>query len=154
MICLIALVVAGFLGIFSVSYRRIAIDAFNCVFRNITFRRCTSGTDIKLKSHITGSLLKRSPRTARFVRRNFEWISWLFTLLLVGSVIYSGISIYNLHAYGNCNGQNSQEECILTLDNPEEIPAHCTGKVICEDCSMEQCGTECECEEGKSCTNE
>lgn len=149
MICAIALIVAGVLGIFSVSYRRLAIDAFNCVFRNVTFRRCTSGTDVKLKSHITGSLLHKSPKTARFIRKRFEILSWFFAIILVISLIYSGIAIYNWQVHGNCNGPESDGVCILNdIVGHEDIPQECVGKILCEDCGAEVCGGEsCTCKE-------
>ena len=53
MICIVAMIIAGILGIFSASYREIAKDAFNCVFKNLTLRKCDSGADQRLKTAIT-----------------------------------------------------------------------------------------------------
>jgi len=99
------LVVFGILGIFSVSYRAIAKEAFDCVFRRITLRKCTTGLDKRLKSQITGKLMKRSPKTAKFVYTYFEAISWFFTILLIASLAYSAYGAYNYVMFGNCNGQ-------------------------------------------------
>src|SRR3990167_5657795 len=72
MICILALIVFGILGIFSVKYRIIAKEAFDCVFRRITFRKCTSGLDIRLKAQITGNLMKKAPNIATKVYKNFK----------------------------------------------------------------------------------
>jgi len=52
MICVVALIVFGILGIFSAKYRVIAKEAFDCVFRKITLRKCDSRLDSRLKSEI------------------------------------------------------------------------------------------------------
>ena len=112
-LCFIALIVFAILGIFSVGYRRLAAEAFDCVFRKITLRKCESGLDMRLKSQITGSILKRSPRAGIFVFRHFELLSWIFTILLVASTIYVAYGGYNYYVYGNCNGPNSGGFCIF-----------------------------------------
>lgn len=113
MICIIALVVFSILGIFSAKYRIIAKEAFDCVFRRITFRKCTSGLDTRLKGQITGKLMKRAPKVGAWTFKNFELISWFFTILMIVSIAYSGYSAYNFIAYGNCNGKDSTEFCIF-----------------------------------------
>lgn len=104
MICFIALFVFAVLGIFSVRYRIIAKEAFSCVFRRITLRKCETDLNTRLKSQIIGSFMKISPKFARFVYRYFEVISWFFTILLIASLIYSAIGVYNYAVYGNCSG--------------------------------------------------
>ena len=117
MICIIALVVFGILGIFSVSYRRIAKEALDCVFKRVTLRKCTTGLDARLKSLITGRMMRKSPKLARFTFRHFEVISWFFTTLLFVSLAYSAYSIYNFAMYGNCNGPQSTGFCVLDVAN-------------------------------------
>lgn len=104
MICIIALVVFGVLGLFSVRYRKVAKEALDCVLRRVTLRKCTTGLDKRLKSQITGKLMKRSPKTASFVYKHFEILSWVFTLLLVSSLVATGYGLYNYAVFGNCNG--------------------------------------------------
>jgi hypothetical protein len=113
MICLIALVVFGILGIFSVTHRKIALEAFDCVFKRLTIRKCTSGLDKRLKSQITGRLMRKSPRIARLTYKNFELISWTFTIIMIVSFVYTGIGGYNYYLYGNCNGPNEDSFCIF-----------------------------------------
>lgn len=113
MICIIALVVFSILGIFSAKYRIIAKEAFDCVFRRVTFRKCTSGLDKRLKAQITGNLMRRAPRVGKFSYKYFEWISWFFTILMIWSIVQSGVAVYNYVEYGNCNGKGSDEFCIF-----------------------------------------
>jgi protein-disulfide isomerase len=113
MICIIALVVFGILGIFSARYRTIAREAFDCVFRRITLRKCTTGLDKRLKSQITGRLMRKRPGLGKAVYRHFEAISWVFTIALILSLGYSAYSVANLFIYGNCNGPIPDAFCVF-----------------------------------------
>ena len=112
-VCIIALVVFGILGIFSVSYRKLAKEAFDCVLRKVTFRKCHTALDKRLKSQITGSIVRKSPKAGKFIYRHFVVISWIFTILLIASFAYSGYSLYNYVKYGNCYGPESEGFCIF-----------------------------------------
>ena len=111
-ICVIAMIVFGILGIFSVGYRQLAMEAFDCVFKRITLRPCTTGFDQKMKSKITAKLM-RFPRLARFTYRYFELMSWFFTITLVLSMGYTAYSVYNLAVYHTCDPQHPQN-CVFT----------------------------------------
>ena len=113
MICIIALVVFGILGIFSATHRKIAFEAFNCVFRKTTLRKCNSDLDKRLKSQIVAKIMNKSPKTAGFVYKYFEVFSWIFTIAMIVSLIYSVIGGYNYYLYGNCNGPNQEGFCIF-----------------------------------------
>ena len=152
MICLIALIVFGILGIFSVAYRKIALEAFDCVFRRLTIRKCTSGLDKRLKSKITGKLMNKSPKIARFTYKNFELISWTFTIIMIISLLYSGIGAYSFVMYGNCNGENSQEACVYNglsdVFNNKDLK-------IDIGCESPRCDNkDCRCEEELDCQEE
>jgi hypothetical protein len=71
MICLLALIVFSVLGIFSLSYRRLAKEAFDCVFRRLTFRPCRTNLKQRLKSKLTAKFLKTNPALGRFTFRYF-----------------------------------------------------------------------------------
>jgi hypothetical protein len=103
MICIVALFTFSTLGIFSAHYRSIAKEAFRCVFQRLTLRTCETSLDQKIKSKLTSKLLKRSPRLARFVYKRFEILSWIFTIVLFASMIYSAYSLYNLFVFGTCD---------------------------------------------------
>lgn len=113
MICIIALIVFGILGIFSAKYRVIAKEAFNCVFKKITFRKCDTGLNQRLKAEITGKFLRINPHLGRIVYRYFEWFSWIFLILTVLTLFFVGQGVYNYAVYGNCNGPNSDQFCIF-----------------------------------------
>ena len=104
MICIIALIVFGILGIFSAKYRIIAKEAFGCVFKKLTLRKCDTGLDTRLKSQITGSFMKFSPATGRLLYRYFEWFSWAFLIITLVTLFFMGQGLYNYAIYGNCNG--------------------------------------------------
>ena len=113
MICLIALIVFAILAIFSVSYRPLAKEAFECVWLKTTFRKCKGSLDLRIKSYITAKFMKISPSIAKILYKYFEIFSWMLVLLMIISFIYSGISVYNLVAYGNCNGEDSNDICVF-----------------------------------------
>ncbi len=113
MICLVALIIASILGIFSASYRDIAKKAFNCVFRNLTFRKCDSGADQELRAKITVKIAKVSPKAAGWTFKWFNAISWFFVVLMFVSVSYSAYGFWNFIEYGNCNGPDSSAFCVF-----------------------------------------
>lgn len=134
MICIVALIVFGILGIFSAKYRVIAKEAAECVFRRVTLRKCETGLDKRLKNQISGNLARRSPKLGKFLFKYFEVFSWLFLALLIWSIIMAGIGLANYVKYGNCYGpENNGGFCIfdptgsqsqysgIKMDYPEKI---------------------------------
>ena len=111
MFCLLALIVLSILGIFSATHRQLAKEAFDCVFRRITFRPCTTGFKEKMKAKFLGKLLNRSPLTARFLNRHFELVSWVFFILMIASTFLTVRGAYNFYLYGSCNGLNETGFC-------------------------------------------
>ncbi len=110
--------VFGILGIFSATHRKVAKEAFDCIFKRVTLRKCTTGLDTRLKSTIVGKLLKSHPRTGKQIYKHFELISWAFTILLIVSMVWTGVSGYNYYAYGNCNGPTIEDQGGLCLFDP------------------------------------
>lgn len=137
MICVIALVVFGILGIFSATHRKVAWEAFDCVFRKTTFRKCRTNLDERLKSQVVGRLMRKNAKAARIIFKNFELLSFIFTILLISSMAYSAYASYNFVRYGNCNGPG-EEFCIFdaVVDNPfgqKTMTCSVTGAVQHED---------------------
>jgi len=122
-ICIVAAVVLGILGIFSAKYRKIAKEAFSCVKRMATFRPCETGFDDKVRSHVTARLMKRSERFAGVFYRNFKALSVIFTISFFLSAGYTAYTVYNLAVYGSCDPINPQN-CVF---NPGADP----NRVIC-----------------------
>lgn len=122
MICLAALIIFAILGIFSVSYRRLAKEAFDCVFRRVTFRACESRFDLKVKTQVTTSLMKRSEKAGQFFWKNFEIFSWIFIVLFIVSTFFTVRAVYNLIRYKTCDPQHPNN-CIFTPGRP--TPTDC-----------------------------
>ncbi len=118
-ICIIALVVCGILGIFSVKYRAIAKESFKCTFRLITFRPCNTNLDQRIKANITSKLLKRTPKLAKLVYRYFTLLSVVFVVIFFASMGYGAYALYNLGVHGTCNLKNPNE-CIFDPNAGEE----------------------------------
>jgi protein-disulfide isomerase len=117
MICILSFVVFSVLSIFSASYRDLAREAFECVWKRITLRPCDTGFQQKVKSRITSSIMKRSPKLAKIVHKYSEVIAFSFLVLLVGSFVYSAYGIFNFYLYGSCNGNNNSQFCVLDPNN-------------------------------------
>lgn len=112
-LCWVALPIFAILGIFSVRYRKLTLDSLDCILRTVTLRKCSSGLDDKIRSDVTGTFLKFSPRTARFFYRNYKIISWILVIIFLWSFYAGSVGLYNYAKYGNCNGPQSDGFCIF-----------------------------------------
>lgn len=113
MLCIAAFIIFSLLGIFSATHRQLAGEALDCVLRRVTFRPCNTGFNEKIKGRVLSFLLNRSTFAAKLFNKHFEFFSWIFVLLMVGStvwVIWGGVNFY---LYGNCNGEESAGFCIF-----------------------------------------
>jgi len=110
--CIIALVVFAFLSIFSVKYRVFAKEAFDCVFRRVTFRPCQTGFDLKVKTAVASWFLRKNEKIGGFVFRRFEIINWFFVILSLASIIYVGRGVYFYAKFGSCTPEEPQN-CII-----------------------------------------
>ncbi|MBI5871979.1 hypothetical protein HZB88_02740 [archaeon] len=148
MICIIALVVFGIMAIFSAAYRPLAKEAFDCVFRRVTFRKCRTNLDERIRSRITGRLIRYSPKISAVIYRYFEILSWLFVIITVISLVFAVNGLYNYAVHGNCYGPNSNEVCLYEeiLQEDKCVPAQCANESC--NCSLE------ECRECRQCTKE
>ena len=111
-ICIIALAVFGVMGIFSAKYRQLAKDAFHCTFNMIQLKPCDTGFEQRVKSYVTTKLMP-IPSVAKFFYNNFTTISWILVatfFLSVGGLVYGA---YNYMRFGNCNGPNSTQFCVI-----------------------------------------
>src|SRR3989344_3494204 len=103
-LCFIALPIFLILGIFSVKYRILARDALECIGRTVTFRKCKSQLDERIRSHLTGKAMKVSQRFGMFIYKRFQIISILVIILIILSLFFSITGFANYLKYGNCNG--------------------------------------------------
>src|SRR3989338_5468889 len=112
-LCLLALPVFAVLSIFSVKYRKLTLEALDCLFKTATLRKCRSGLDDRIKADVTGRMLKYSPKAAGFIYRHYKLLSWIILALFVWSIYGSSVGIYNYVVYGNCNGPADTGFCML-----------------------------------------
>lgn len=121
-LCLVAMIVFGILGIFSAKYRALAKESFGCFFNTIQLKPCDSKFEQKIKSTIIAKIMRLSPGLAKTTYKNFAILSWIFTILFFASMAYSAYSVYNLVVYGTCSPGSY---CIF---NPN---ANVTGTNVC-----------------------
>lgn len=141
MICLAALILFSILGIFSLTYRKLAREAFACIFRRVTFRPCTVGFTEKVKAMLTGKVMGLNAKLGKILYKYFEIFAWFFVILSIVSFIYVARGFYNYARFGTCNPENP-ESCLFTTD---EVTV-CSNAEHCQPCN---CGADEE-----SCTAE
>lgn len=124
-LCVIALLVFGVLGIFSARYRALAGEAFDCVFRKITLRPCTTNLDQRIRARTVAKIFVRSPKAAGFVKRYFEPLSWLFVILTVASGVLAIQAGHNLWKYGTCT-PSDPGQCVFVQDRTTAEGVKCT----------------------------
>lgn len=113
MFCILAFIALSIISIFSASHRELAREAYDCVFRRITFRPCNTGFKEKMKARLVGKLLSRSAIAAKLLNKHFELLSWILFLTTVASIFWTGKGLYNFYMYGSCNGLNKSGFCAL-----------------------------------------
>lgn len=152
-ICIAALILFAFMGIFSAKYRKWAREAFGCVVRRVTLRPCKTEFNEKVRAKITSKLLRRHIGLARFTHKHFESISWTFTIVLFVSLFISALGTFNLLVYGTCDPSNP-DSCPFTFNQTTQTcspmsecqPCLCGSEQIgCEDPEYLACGGNCDC---------
>ena len=112
-LCLVALPFLVVLGLFSAKYRQLAKESFRCVFSTITFRPCDASVDQKIRAQVTASLAKTSKPLARFTRKYFTLLSYVFVILSVLTVAYVGYAGVQYYLWGNCYGPDADGFCVF-----------------------------------------
>ena len=113
MFCILAFIALSIISIFSASHRELAKEAYDCVFRRLTFRPCTTGFKEKMKAKLVGRLLNRSAVAAKLLNKHFELLSWILFLTTVASIFWTGKGLFNFYMYGSCNELNKSGFCAL-----------------------------------------
>ncbi len=150
--CFIAAGLFSVMGVFSAKYRRWAGEAWKCAFKKMTFRPCDSNFDERWRGKLTARLGELHPTIGKFFYKNFQAISLLFVLVMLGSMVSAGFGAYNWAAYQNCNGPHSTQPCEFN----QMIGAHTPHTVQCGGTS---CAMQCDCSQahenpltaGKNC---
>jgi len=113
MFCIATFIVFGVLAIFSASYRPLALKAWHCTVRRMTFRPCDITFGEEMKGKLIGKIVFTHPRLARFLDRWIDVLSFLFVALSIWSLVYTANAGLNLWVYDTCNPQ-SGESCSLS----------------------------------------
>lgn len=129
--CIIALIVFGILGIFSASQRKLAKEAFDCVFRRVTFRPCNTGFQEKIKGKLLSNVIKRSKFLARMLNKHYELLSWIFFVLMMASLFWVLRGGYNFYVYGSCNGLNQSSFCAFDPKGENNMTSSITEGELC-----------------------
>ncbi len=129
--CIIALIVFGILGIFSATQRKLAKEAFDCVFRRVTFRPCNTGFQEKIKGRLLSNVIKRSKFLARMLNKHYELLSWVFFVLMVVSLFWVLRGGYNFYVYGSCNGLNQSSFCAFDPKGENNMTSSITEGEFC-----------------------
>ncbi len=112
MFCIAAFIILGIIGIFSARYRRLAAEAWRCVARKTTFRKCDTSFKEDMKSRLLGKLAAKHPRLAKFLDRWLDVLAFLFVLLTIWSLFMTVKAGLNLYVYDTCN-PGAPESCSL-----------------------------------------
>lgn len=112
-VCIIALPLFLILSIFSVRYRRLTKEAMDCLFHTLARKKCESALDQRIKTRLSGGIMRYSPKLGAWFYRNYLIITLILTIVFILSTIFTAIGLYNYFQYGNCNGPDSSAFCIL-----------------------------------------
>lgn len=112
MFCIGSFIILAILGIFSARYRKLAKEAWQCVARKATFRKCDTTFKEDLKSRLLSGMAARRPRLARFFEKWIEVLAFLFVVLTIWSLLTVLRSGLNLYVYDTCHPSNA-ESCSL-----------------------------------------
>ncbi len=112
-LCWIALPVFAFLSLFSVRYRKLAKESLKCLFHTATLQKCDSQLDEKLRSDISGRLMKFYPSIAKFFYNYYKLITFVLLVIMLLSLYFSVIGVYNYIKYGSCSGPSDEGFCIF-----------------------------------------
>lgn len=113
MFCIATFIVFAILAIFSASFRPLAAKAWHCVLRRITFRPCDISFSEEMKGKLLGKIIFTHPKLAKFIDKWIDWISFMFVLLSIWSLLYVANAGLNLWVYDTCNPQTA-ESCSLS----------------------------------------
>lgn len=123
--CILAFIVLAIMSVFSLTYRQLAKEAWDCVFKRITLRPCTTGFKEKIKASLTAKLLVKSPFLAKIVNRYYELLAWIIAILSIVSIFWFVRGLINYYFYGSCNGLNDTGVCLLDLSGEHNAVSAC-----------------------------
>ena len=69
-------------------------------------------------------VMKHHQGAGKLIHRHFETISTMLMVIFILSIFFTALGFYNYFAYGNCNGQDSNEACILSPETYQDNPLY------------------------------
>jgi len=96
------------MGIFSAKYRRLAGEAWRCVARKTTFRKCDTNFKADAKARLLGKQAIKRPRLAKFLDKWLDVLAFIFVILTIWSLLSVIRSGLNLYVYDTCSPSNPQ----------------------------------------------
>lgn len=103
MICFVGFAVFGVLGIFSATYRRYTLEAYQCMRDRVSGRPCSTNFDERYRAWAVDNVMKIDIRLASFVKSHFVAINWVIFVLTGILAVYTLEASYNLIIHGTCN---------------------------------------------------
>jgi hypothetical protein len=111
MLCVLSLIVSGFLGIFFASYRELAKESLGCLLQKARTGECDADLNTRLKSTVVSKAINRDRRLAKFLNNYIEYISWGLVIVFIVSAAYLVLGIYNYLVFGHCGGPQASGGC-------------------------------------------
>jgi hypothetical protein len=134
--CIVGFAMFGIIGIFSAKYRRYFRESLHCIRRQMVLKACDTQFDQEMKAKISANASKASPAFGKFILRRFALLSWILLIIMLAGTAAVVLGVYNYIAYGNCNGQASQESCVLNVIGNISNQTHCDNQTTGKDLSI------------------
>lgn len=103
MFCIAAFIVLAVISIFSASHRKLAMKAWSCTLRRVTFRPCDTSFKQETKSWLLSHVANKTPRLVKSASIGIEIASFALVILTIWSLATALESGLNLFVWGTCN---------------------------------------------------
>lgn len=136
MFCIAAFIILALLSIFSAKYRTLAKQAWSCVAKKTTFRKCDTNFKNEAKSKLLGGLTLSRPKLAKFIEKWLDVLAFIFVILTIWSLVIAVKSGLNLFVHGTCNPANSEscslgtESCSIETNTPSFYTSLKSGDIL------------------------
>lgn len=116
MFCIAAFIVLAIISIFSARYRKLAVKAWSCTLRRVTFRPCDTSFKEETKNKLLGHVAKRTPRLVKTADIGIEVASFVLVILTIWSILVVLEAGLNLFVWGTCSPSNASS-CSLSSES-------------------------------------
>lgn len=135
MLCIASFIVFLFLGIFSAYYRRLAVKAWYCVGKRVTFQPCDINLGEEIKGKLVGKYVVSHPHFARFISKWIDLFAFVFVVVSIWSLFSVLLTGLNLFVYDTCDPAAPEscslggEACGINVQSLDMVTAYRTGKI-------------------------